>query len=315
MARERLFAACAPGLEPLLAAELGALGLEARAVPGGAEAGGEDAVALACIGSRLADAVSLRLHAGPASGLAAAQAEARRRLGPGVELVARRGGGETTLSADAAGGPLYRRGWRARVGPAPLRETLAAAMLAFAGWRGEGPFLDPMCGSGTLAIEAALLAARRAPGRDRRFAFEDWPGHDPPRTAAVRARLAAAERPPPCAIHASDANGGAARLAKKNAEAAGVAAWVRIERGDAAALQPPPGKGLCAVNPPWGGRLGGDPAEAWKALAALLSRLAGWRLVAVAPDRGLESHLGIAPARSLETRSGGRACRLLAYDL
>jgi putative N6-adenine-specific DNA methylase len=315
MARERLFAACAPGLEPLLAAEVAALGLAGRAVPGGVEADGEDALALVCVGSRLADAVSARLYAGPASGLGAARSEARRRLGPGVELGARRRGGEAALSADAVGGPLFRRGWRARVGAAPLRETLAAAMLAFAGWGGEGPFLDPMCGSGTLAIEAALIAARRPPGLSRRFAFEDWPGREPARATAVRARLAAAERAPPFAICASDSNGGAVRLARMNAEAAGVAASVRVERADAATLVPPPGSGLCAVNPPWGGRLGGDPAEAWKALAALLPRLAGWRLVALAPDRGLDRLLGRSPSDALTTRSGGRACLLLRYDL
>jgi putative N6-adenine-specific DNA methylase len=312
---ETAFAACAPGLEELLASELGALGLAARAVPGGAEATGPDAVALACLGARLADAVAVRLHAGPASGLERALEEARRRFGRGADLRVRRRGGEATLSLDAAGSPLYKRGWRARAGAAPLRETLAAAALAFAGFDGERPFLDPMCGSGTLAIEAALRAARRAPGLSRRFAFEGWPGHDPERTAALRARLAAAERTPPFPLQASDANGGAVRLARKNAEAAGVAAWLRVDRAEASRLEPPPGPGLVAVNPPYGTRLDGDPAAAWRALAALLQRLAGWRLCLLAPDRGLEKLLGRSPSAALSTRNGGLACLMLRYDL
>ena len=313
---ERVFAACGPGLEELLASELRALGLEARSVPGGAEASGPDAVALSCLGSRLADAVAVRLYAGPASGLPAADAEARGRFGAGAGagMAARRRGGEATLSLDAAGAPLYKRGWRARVGAAPLRETLAAAMLAFAGWDGERPFLDPMCGSGTLAIEAALSAARRYPGAGRRFAFQGWPGRDPARDQAVRARLAAAERRPPASVLASDANGGAVRLARKNAEAAGVADFVEVERRDATRIEPLPGPGLLAVNPPWGSRLEGDPAGAWRTLASLFLRLPGWRLCVLAPDRGLERLLGREPARAIETRSGGMAVRLLVYD-
>jgi len=315
MATERIFAACAPGLEELLAAELSALGLTARATPGGAEAEGSQAVATACLGSRLADAVSVRLHAGPAAGLDGALGAARARFGREAAFQVRRRGGEATLSLDAVGGPLYKRGWRARVGAAPLRETMAAAMLAFGGFDGERPFLDPMCGSGTLAVEAALSAARRAPGLRRRFAFEDWPGHDAGGTAALRRRLEAAERVPPAPILASDANGGAVRLAGKNAEAAGVSAFVRVERRDAAEVTPPPGPGLLAVNPPYGTRLDGDPAAAWKALARLADRLQGWRLVVLAPDRGLEKLLGRKPSGARSTRNGGLSCLLLRYEL
>jgi putative N6-adenine-specific DNA methylase len=315
---DRNFAACAPGIEPLLAAELSALGLEARAVPGGAEASGADAVALACLGSRLADAVSARLYAGPAGGLDATLSALRQRFGQSAELLVRRRGGEVTVSLDAAGSPLYKRGWRARVGAAPLRETLAAAMLAFAGWEGETPLLDPMCGSGTLAIEAALRAARRAPGRARRFAFESWPDHDAARTAALRARLEAEERTPPAPIRASDRNGGAVRLATRNAAEAGVSSWVRVERADAGRLPAPgerTGPGLIIVNPPYGSRLDGDPADAWRALAALAARLPGWRLCLLAPERGLERLLPERPEpRCVATRNGGMAVRILLYD-
>jgi putative N6-adenine-specific DNA methylase len=308
---ESVFCACAPGLEPVLAAELAALGLAARAVPGGAEAEGDDAAALACLGSRVADAVALRVWSGPARDLPAARRDARR-TSPG-ELRVRVEGERATISLDAAGAPLFRRGWRARVGAAPLRESIAAGILLASGFSGERPFLDPMCGSGTLAIEAALIAARRAPGLGRSFAFERFPGHDAARTARVRARLAALARPVPVAIHASDRNAGALRLARKNAEAAGVVDAIAFAREDAARAVPPPRTGLCAVNPPWGVRLDEAAADAWRALAALLPRLAGWDLAVLGPDRGLERLLPLAPVSATPVRNGGLSCRLLRY--
>ncbi len=311
---ERIFAACAPGLEPVLAGELAALGLEAHAVGGGAEASGDDALALACIGSRVADAVALRLFSGPERSLGAALASARRSFGRSAELAVRRGGGLATVSLDAVGEPLYKRGWRARVGAAPLRESFAAGVLLAAGFRGAEPFLDPMCGSGTLALEAAAIAARRAPGRSRRFAFEAWPGHDEKRTRAVRERFAALEREPAAPLHASDRNAGALRLAQKNAAAAELGAFIRFERRDAATLSPPAGPGLLAVNPPYGVRLADEVHSSWQALASLLARLPGWRAVVLAPDRGLERLLARAPTRVVRVRNGGLACRLLVFE-
>jgi putative N6-adenine-specific DNA methylase len=312
---EHLFAACAPGLEAVLATELTALGLDARAVPGGAEARGRDALALACIGSRVADAVSLRIHDGPERELDAALAEARRRFGRGAPLAVRREGGRATVSLDAVGAPLYKRGWRARVGAAPLRESLAAGVLLLAGYDGESPLLDPMCGSGTIALEAAAIAARRAPGRDRRFAFERWPGTDGARVAAVRARLAARERAPPAPIHASDRNGGAVRLALKNAAAAGVEAFVRLERRDAAAAEAPLGNGLLVANPPYGLRLTEDVEAAWRALGVLLGRLPAWRVALLSSgQRPAETTAARQPAVVLRVRNGGLACQLLLYE-
>jgi putative N6-adenine-specific DNA methylase len=310
---ERIFCACAPGLEPVLAAELAALGLGARAVTGGAEAEGEDAAALACLASRTADSVLLRLWEGAAADLPAAKREARRAAGS-AELRIRTGGGVAAISVDAAGAPLFRRGWRARVGAAPLRETIAAAILLAAAWDGERPFLDPMCGSGTLAIEAALAAGRRAPGLGRSFAFERLPGHDPRRTERLRAGLAAQARPVLVPIHASDRNAGALRLAQRNAAAAGVADAIRFAREDAARVVPPPGKGLCATNPPWGVRLDEAAREAWVALGLLVARLAGWRIAVLGPDRGFERLLPRAPDAALRLRPGGVACRLLTYS-
>jgi putative N6-adenine-specific DNA methylase len=281
-------------------------------VPGGAEAEGEDAAALACLGARTADAALVRLWSGPAKDLPSGKREARRAV-PGAALQVRVEGQRATVSVDAAGAPLYRRGWRARVGAAPLRESIAAGLLLACGFDGGRPFLDPMCGSGTLAIEAALVAGRRAPGLGRTFAFERFRGHDAARTERVRARLAALARPIPGPIQASDRNAGALRLARRNAEAAGVAEAIAFAREDAARVVPPPGPGLCAVNPPWGVRLDEATAEAWRALAALLPRLAGWDVAVLGPDRGLERLLPIAPVAATALRNGGVACRVLRY--
>jgi putative N6-adenine-specific DNA methylase len=312
--QQPFFAACAPGLEPVLAAELRELGLDAAETPGGVEGRGEDGPALVCLASRVAETVRLRVYDGRGEGFEAARAEALRRYGAGAELHVRRSSGRAVLSVDAAGEPLHRRGWRARIGAAPLRETLAAALLRVAGWSGDRPFLDPMCGSGTLAIEAALMAARRAPGLDRTFAFERFPGHDADRTARLRQRLRA--EPVTVPIHASDRNMGVLRLAQKNAAAAGVEAVVRFERADAAAALPPPGgAGLCAVNPPFGVRLDEDAAGAWRALGQLTLRLPGWALTVLGPDRGLERLLPLAPGQAISIRNGGLACQILSYQL
>jgi putative N6-adenine-specific DNA methylase len=309
---DAIFCACAPGLEPLLAAELAALGLAARPVPGGAEASGEDAAAVACLASRLADGVLLRLWEGGAGELSGARAPTGRRAGS-LPLLARVDGGRATLSVDAAGAPLFRRGWRARIGAAPLRETLAAALLRAGGFTGAGPFLDPMCGSGTIAIEAALVAGHRAPGVGRALALEALPGHDPARLARLRAHLAGQARPVSVPIHASDRNAGALRLAQKNAAAAGVADAIRFERRDAAEVVPPATPGLCAVNPPYGVRLEEGTAEAWRALGRLGGRLAGWELVVLGPDRGLEKLLPFPAVSSTAVKNGGIACRVLLY--
>ena len=311
-ALQRAFAACAPGLEPALARELDLLGLSARAVAGGAEADGPDAWAVACLGSRAADAVKARLWDGPVSGIPAARKEIAGRM-PGVELESRREGDRATLSADAAGTPLFKRGWRARVGAAPLRESLAAGLLLELGFDGSQPFLDPMCGSGTIAVEAALLAGRRAPGLGRNFAFEGWPGHDAARTPEVRERLAALSRDPPAAVLASDRNGGAVRLAGKNAEAAGMARFVRIERRDAADAAPGSGPGVCLVNPPYGIRLDREVEESWRSLGSLLARLPGWTVGVLAGDPAVARSLPGKPVRALEVQNGGIRCRFLVY--
>ena len=210
----------------------------------------------------------------------------------GTRLVLQLLPGGGTLGADAAGEPLYRRGWRQEVGRAPMRETLAAGMLALAGWRDDEPLWDPMCGSGTVLIEAALRARRLVPGLGRAFAFERWAGHDPWAWAARRERAGAEALPAaPAALRGSDVNAGALGTARRNARRAGVLGDLRLERADVRTLGPggvPPG--LLAANLPFGKRLGDRSAlgGTFQAVAgALGGQFRAWRaaLLTRDPDR------------------------------
>lgn len=197
---------------------------KARALPWEAFVGTRPvALRATCRKSRLyhSGAVAQRLHEAMQEGL--------RRQVPLVEdeeagqlFVARFDRDLCTVSADSSGALLHQRGWRASGGHAPLRETLAAAVLRAAGYRGAEPLLDPLCGSGTIAIEGALVARRRAPGIGRRFAFQDWPGYDAKAFAALLDEARSQELPSTPPIVASDIDAGAVQVARDNAARAGV---------------------------------------------------------------------------------------------
>lgn len=226
-----------------------------------------------------------------------------------------------TVSADSSGALLHRRGWRQAVAKAPLRETLAAMMLAAVPWDGDVPLVDPFCGSGTIGIEAALRVRRMAPGLARRFAMERWPGadgaaYDAVRQAARDAMLPGAGAP----IVLRDRDAGAIAAARANAERAGVLGDLHIEQGalsetDLAGLGP---RGLLLTNPPYGLRVS-DGAD----LRALYARLGdvlrtggpGWRLgMLVPPDRALAGQLRLRLTPAVRTTNGGLPVELLLSD-
>jgi putative N6-adenine-specific DNA methylase len=229
-----------------------------------------------------------------------------------------------TISADASGALLHRRGYRQAVARAPLRETLAAAMLLATGWRGESALLDPFCGSGTIPIEAALLARRIPPGlaaadrRPRRYAFQDWPGFDDAVWDDVVTAARAAILPRAgCAILAADRHAGAITAARANAERAGVAHDIEFLQRTASTLEPPPdgAPGHLVTNPPYGVRIGERRAlrPLYSALGrAALARLPGWQVALLAADPPLAAATGLPLAELLATRNGGIAVRLVA---
>ncbi len=220
-----------------------------------------------------------------------------------------------TISADSSGELLHRRGYRLATAKAPLRETLAAAMILGSGWHGEAPLVDPLCGSGTIAIEAALLARRIAPGLRRRFAFADWPEFIPDVWARLRNEAEAACLPDAAAaIIASDRNAGAVEAALANAERAGVAADVQWAIRAVSGLHVPHLLGVVLTNPPYGQRLGehNDVRDLYAQLGHVLrSRCRGWTVGLLSPEPRLHAQLGLPLRECFRTSNGGIPVRLM----
>ena len=218
------------------------------------------------------------------------------------------------LSLDLSGVPLSRRGYRLHGGAAPLRESLAAAMLRVAGWHTADSakvLVDPFCGSGTVPIEAAQMVANIAPGLLReQFAFLQWRGCDPQAWQAMRADARAQVRANPGAtIKGFDADEQALRLARANAERAGVANVIHFERRELGLLAARdfPEKGCVVTNPPWGERLEDRPrAEALhQALGRRMGQLArGWPLVVLGSEVEVLDKLGAEPLSQWKLRNG-----------
>jgi putative N6-adenine-specific DNA methylase len=226
-----------------------------------------------------------------------------------------------TIRADASGALLHLRGYRQALARAPLRETLAASMLLGSGWDGASPLLDPMCGSGTIPIEAALIARRIAPGlaspdrEPRDYAFTSWPDFDVELWARVVDRAAAEILPAaPIPILGSDRDEGAIQAAASNAARAGVSEDVDLSVRPISAINPPPGPGWMVINPPYGIRVGErDPLRnLYAALGRTLrDRCPGWTLALLSPDHALERQVGLPLDEALRTSNGGIPVRLV----
>jgi 23S rRNA (guanine2445-N2)-methyltransferase / 23S rRNA (guanine2069-N7)-methyltransferase len=247
------------------------------------------------------------------------------RTRPAVRILAHAHGSRITLYLDLAGEGLHRRGYRTEAGEAPLRENLAAGVLLRARWdeaaaRGA-ELLDPLCGSGTLVIEAALIAAARAPGLTRDyFGFLGWRQHDAALWQRLRSDAQSSARHTIVSIvRGSDADPRAIAASHANAQRAGVAALVRFEQRPLRDAQPLTGSpGLICTNPPYGRRLGG-PVQA-AALHAdlgrtLRERFAGWDAAILTMDGEATRELRLRSYRVHELWNGALACRLLRIDL
>jgi 23S rRNA (guanine2069-N7)-methyltransferase / 23S rRNA (guanine2445-N2)-methyltransferase len=244
---------------------------------------------------------------------------------PGVRVHAHANGPNVTISIDLAGEGLHRRGYRAQAGEAPLRENLAAGILMRAGWpekcKKATEFLDPMCGSGTLVIEAAMIAANVAPGARRHyFGFQGWAGHDRAAWDKVKQAALAREQKPALRLRGVDADGPVLTAARENAARAGLGDFVSFDRGQLADAKPEQaeGAGFLATNPPYGVRLEDrDTARAlMKQLGEVLrENFSGWDAVILAgsPDAGLE--LGIRAERVHTVWNGALECRLLRLNV
>ncbi len=230
-------------------------------------------------------------------------------------------GHEATLSLDTSGRRLHRRGYRTEAGTAPLKETLAAGMLLLAGYDGTQPLIDPLCGSGTIAIEAALIARGIAPGLLRLgtdgFAFQRWREYDSTAFEAFAAdQRSCALEAAPAPIHGRDIDRRLVAVAARNARRASVGDDIDFDRRDVASATAPGKRALLVSNPPYGERLSADLDALYRAIGDTMKReLAGgsaWLLVA---DKGLAGKVGLKPARRIPLFNGRIECRLLRFDL
>jgi putative N6-adenine-specific DNA methylase len=272
---------------------------------------------------------------------------------PDLPLALYLGPDHATLYADTSGEALFKRGWRDAQGgrqdvkgEAPLKETLAAAMLAAAGWQGraeDGPLLDPFCGAGTIVIEAAQMACGIAPGSLRRFAFERWISFAPHRSAWREMQAAAKARvhAPGVPIFAGDVSFRLTDFATRNAERAGVAHAIEFKTADALQRLPPTASGTMLFNPPYGERIapkgrgqGGpraaashvasreqfaDNAGAADFFAALASHwkrhYPGWKAWCLSPEMKLPTLMRLKESRRVPLWNGPIECRLFCFEM
>jgi len=231
-----------------------------------------------------------------------------------------------TFYLDTSGEPLFKRGYRRERAEAPLRENLAAGLLRLAAWTPGDALLDPLCGSGTIAIEAALIALDIAPGLKRTFGFQKLGWYDGP--TWQRIKQAAQRRSKPVEfsnIHASDIDAAAVARCRANLAAAGVSAAVAVERADVLSREAPAASGVIVTNPPYGVRLADDDrvSPAPSALAAfyptlgdaLKRRFAGWTAYLMSADPRLPKLIGLRASRRTPLYNGALECRLYEYRM
>ena len=227
---------------------------------------------------------------------------------------------DATIYVDTSGEPLFKRGYRRDTDEAPLRENLAAGLIALSGWTPGTPLLDPMCGSGTIAVEAALIAAERAPGLARTFGFQKLAWFDGPawqrlkQTARDRVRVA----PATPSIFASDLAAGAVAKAQSNLRAAQVDGFVHVEQADLLTRTAPAGGGILLTNPPYGVRLDDQEklAKFYPLLGdALKQRFTGWTAYFFTGDLRLPKLIHLKVARKTPLYNGAIECRLFDFAI
>jgi putative N6-adenine-specific DNA methylase len=262
------------------------------------------------VAQRFADAVNARI--GNVSIETATDDDDSADAAPTQLFIVRITHDDCVVSVDSSGELLHRRGYRLATGKAPLRETLAAAMVLASGWDPARPLIDPMCGSGTIAIEAALLARGIAPGINRTFAFQNWPSYQKEvwqqliSKGSVRGIIGV--------ILASDRDDGVVKMAVENATRAGLREAIQFERKAVSAINPPQPPGSVITNPPYGARVGetGPLRNLYAQLGKTLrSKAPGYSLAFLSADRKLDAALKIPLETELRTTNGGIPVRLM----
>ncbi|MEE2755662.1 MAG: THUMP domain-containing protein [Myxococcota bacterium] len=249
------------------------------------------------------------------------------RLAPDIRINARIDRNHCVLSLDSSGERLHRRGYRVEIGQAPIKETLAAGILALAGWKPGDTLIDPMCGSGTFLIEAAMMACGRAPGLDRArgqgFGFMNWLGFDAVEFAAYLATLEGQiQHDATPRIFGADNNGSVLEKMQRNAERAQVADLIGTQTCAVADLRNPATENLGTAvhvvsNPPYGERLKTEHLERiYRQLGdGLKSEFGGSRATLIVSEDSPHRNLGLAPSKTRKVRNGAIPCLLLSFDV
>jgi putative N6-adenine-specific DNA methylase len=220
------------------------------------------------------------------------------------------------LYLDTSGEPLFKRGWRTEQGEAPLRENLAAGIVMLTGWQPGEALLDPMCGAGTLLVEAAAMARGRAPGAKRSFGFEQLGSFDSQLWETVKKETR--ENPAEPRLFGSDSDPEALKAARRNLAGAGVERWVKLEQADILQRAAPEGAGVMVANPPYGERMGNADELALfypKLGDALKKNFAGWRCFFFTADMRLPKLIRLHPSRKTPLWNGALECRLYEFKI
>jgi putative N6-adenine-specific DNA methylase len=272
------------------------------------------------VAQRLADAVKRSLPGVRAEGASIGEDDTDDVPEDAALIVVRVMRDRCTVSADSSGALLHRRGYRLASMKAPLRETIAAGMLAASGWDAASPLVDPLCGSGTIAIEAALLARHVAPGWQRSFAMERWPTVPPGLGEGVRERMRGnGASLSGATIVASDRDAGAISAARENAGRATVQDDTTFDvHSLSAAVFPKSATGWVVTNPPYGVRVGDADRvrDLWAQLGNVLrDRAPGWRLAVLSPDAALDRQLRFPLRAAAALSNGGIPVRIMVGDI
>ncbi|HET7366363.1 MAG TPA: THUMP domain-containing protein [Burkholderiales bacterium] len=221
-----------------------------------------------------------------------------------------------TLYLDSSGEPLFKRGWRTGTGEAPLRENLAAGIVMLTGWTPQDVLMDPMCGAGTLLVEAAAMARARPPGAKRSFGFERLAAFDRALWERVKREQQGEECVPQ--LYGSDTDPKALAAARRNLGEAGVERWVKLEQADVLERAAPAPAGVMVMNPPYGERMGSaeELARFYPRLGdALKQRYAGWRCYIFTADLRLPKLIRLEPSRRTPLWNGALECRLYEFKI
>lgn len=219
---------------------------------------------------------------------------------------------------DSSGDSLHKRGYRMATGPAPLNEVLAAGMIYLSGWDRTSPFFDPMCGSGTLLIEAALLARNIPAGQFRQsYAFRNWPDHNEKVWERITAASPGDSVSPRISIQGADLSAHMVRIAEQNIAHAGLQQVIRVSRRDFRKSDPPSEKGTMITNPPFGQRLAVDNLQLqYKQIGDILKkRYAGWSTWLLASDKQALKFLGLKPSRKFTIFNGPLECKFVNFEV